>query len=105
LFTVVSRSAKYKAKSVIETVVYRGGDAVSGWIFAALSILGIGFSGVAAVFVPIAAIWTALAVRLGVTQDKRAQQGLAGETPTGYSDHLGDSLSLAPHASEKGGFK
>jgi AAA family ATP:ADP antiporter len=37
LFTVVSREAKYKAKNVIETVVYRGGDAVSGWMFAGIS--------------------------------------------------------------------
>ena len=30
LYTVVSREEKYKAKSLIDTFVYRGGDATSG---------------------------------------------------------------------------
>lgn len=77
LFTVVSREAKYKAKNVIETVVYRGGDAVSGWIFAGISALGIGFTGVALLFVPITAIWAALAAWLGRTQDRRARDAPA----------------------------
>ena len=73
LFTVVSREAKYKAKNVIETVVYRGGDAVSGWIFTALSAVGIGFSGIAIIFVPLTAAWVALAAWLGRTQDRKAR--------------------------------
>jgi AAA family ATP:ADP antiporter len=73
LFTVVSREAKYKAKNVIETVVYRGGDAVSGWIFAGLSGIGVGFSGIALVFVPLTAFWTALAVWLGKRQEQQAR--------------------------------
>ena len=32
LFTVVPPEAKYKAKNVIDTAVYRGADAVSGWV-------------------------------------------------------------------------
>lgn len=32
LYTVVSPEQKYKAKNFIDTAVYRGGDAVSGWI-------------------------------------------------------------------------
>lgn len=32
LYTVVSAEQKYKAKSFIDTVVYRGADAVSGWV-------------------------------------------------------------------------
>ncbi|MEO8460536.1 MAG: MFS transporter [Dokdonella sp.] len=32
LFTVVSAEAKYKAKNFIDTVVYRGSDAVSAWV-------------------------------------------------------------------------
>jgi AAA family ATP:ADP antiporter len=70
LFTVVSREAKYKAKNVIETVVYRGGDAVSGWIFAGLSAVGIGFAGIAVIFVPLTALWAALAVWLGKKQQQ-----------------------------------
>ena len=40
LFTVVGRDAKYKAKNFIDTVVYRGGDALSGWLFAGLMAMG-----------------------------------------------------------------
>ena len=32
LFTSVSPEQKYKAKNFIDTVVYRGGDAISGWV-------------------------------------------------------------------------
>lgn len=32
LYTVVSTEQKYKAKSFIDTVVYRGGDALSAWL-------------------------------------------------------------------------
>ena len=65
LFTVTSREEKYKAKNVIDTVVYRGGDALSGWVFSGLAALGLGLSGIALVAVPLAAAWIALAVYLG----------------------------------------
>ncbi len=45
LFTVVTREQKYKAKSVIDTAVFRGGDAVNGWIYAGLRSLGLDLSG------------------------------------------------------------
>lgn len=32
LYTVIPTEQKYKAKNFIDTVVYRGGDAVSGWV-------------------------------------------------------------------------
>jgi AAA family ATP:ADP antiporter len=40
LFTVLSAEDKYKAKNFIDTVVYRGGDALSGWLKRALDVLG-----------------------------------------------------------------
>ncbi|MEN3292245.1 MAG: antiporter, family [Burkholderiales bacterium] len=97
LFTVVSRPAKYKAKSVIETVVFRGGDAVSGWMFAALATAGISFSGAAILFAPFAAAWTGLAVWLGVSQEKRARSG------TVLAAH--ENASLEQGASIKRGFE
>ncbi len=69
LFTVVTREEKYKAKNVIDTVVYRGGDAVSGWAFAGLTALGLGMTGVALVALPLAATWIAVAVYLGRRED------------------------------------
>jgi AAA family ATP:ADP antiporter len=58
LFTVVPREARYKAKNFIDTVVYRGGDALAGWLFA-------GLGGAAFVAAGIAAAWTALGAYLG----------------------------------------
>src|SRR2546423_194177 len=40
LFTVLTRDAKYKSKNFIDTVVFRSGDAASGWVYAALKGLG-----------------------------------------------------------------
>jgi len=56
LFTVVPREERYKAKNFIDTVVYRGGDALAGWLFA-------GVSAFAAAAVAVG--WTALALFLG----------------------------------------
>jgi len=73
LFTVLGREAKYKAKNAIETVVYRGGDALSGWISAGLGALGVGFAGLAALAIPLAALWAALSLWLARQQERRLQ--------------------------------
>lgn len=39
LYTVVPTAEKYKAKNFIDTVVYRAGDAVSGWIKRAVDLI------------------------------------------------------------------
>lgn len=78
LFTVVGREEKYKAKNFIDTVVYRGGDAVSGWTFAGLSALGLGLSAIAFIAVPVAAVFMATGVYLGKHQQQIAKH-LHGE--------------------------
>jgi AAA family ATP:ADP antiporter len=65
LFTDVSDEEKYKGKNVVDTVVYRGGDAVAGWAFSGLQFVGLGLSTIAWVSVPVAVAWTALGRRLG----------------------------------------
>jgi len=75
LFTVVPREDKYKAKSFIETFVYRGGDQVGAWMFALLAAAGLGLAGTAWVAVGLSAIWLALGVWLA-----RRQSALAWET-------------------------
>lgn len=72
LFTVVRREEKYKAKNAIETLVYRGGDAVSGWLSSMLAALGVGVGGVALLAVPVAAGWGVLCVWLGRRQEQLA---------------------------------
>jgi AAA family ATP:ADP antiporter len=65
LFSVVDRDAKYKSKNFIDTVVFRGGDAASGWLYAAMKAAGLGLVGMAAVAIPGALVWLALALVLG----------------------------------------
>jgi ATP:ADP antiporter, AAA family len=71
LFTVVSREDKYKAKNVIETFVYRGGDQLSAWALGGLAALGLGLAGMSWVAVPVSAVWVALGVWLGRQQHQR----------------------------------
>ncbi|MBI4082119.1 MAG: MFS transporter [Candidatus Lambdaproteobacteria bacterium] len=72
LFTVVSREDKYKAKNFIDTVVYRGGDAVSGWLFAGLKAAGFGLAAIAFITVPVAAVWLVNGFLLGRRQERLA---------------------------------
>lgn len=66
LYTVVSREEKYKAKSLIDTFVYRGGDATSASVHALLkSTFGLGVSGIAWCGAAIAAVWALVAWALG----------------------------------------
>lgn len=72
LFTVVTPEQKYKARNVIDTAVYRGGDAVAGWAFAGLAGLGLETAAIALVGVPLGLLWLAFAVALGRRQDRMA---------------------------------
>jgi len=70
LFTDVTTDERFKAKPVIDIVVYRGGDAVSGSLFALLSEgFGLGLAAISIVGAAIAAIWGSLAVYLGRRYD------------------------------------
>ena len=80
LFTVVAPDAKYKAKNVIDTAVYRGADAVSGWVKTGIDAVA---GNPAAVYVAgalLALAWAWTGVSLG-----RAQQRMAAgdERPGG----------------------
>ena len=72
LYTVVTPEQKYKAKNFIDTVVYRGGDAASGWAFAGLAGLGLELAAIALIAVPLAVLWTAVALALGARQERLA---------------------------------
>jgi len=74
LFTVVKREDKYKSKSFIDTVVYRGGDALSGWLYAGLAALGLGLAGIAGIGAGLAIIWLIVGVKLGQRHDGLAQR-------------------------------
>jgi ATP:ADP antiporter, AAA family len=73
-FTVVEQSSRYKAKNVIDTVVYRFGDVSAAWVQAGLRALGYGMNGAAAVGVGASVIWGAAAVSLGRQFESRRRQ-------------------------------
>jgi AAA family ATP:ADP antiporter len=78
LFTVVSREEKYQAKSLIDTFAYRGGDALSGSLYKALtggfgaSPTAIGWLGAG-----ISAVWAVLALALGRAFQQRGRSAPA----------------------------
>jgi len=72
LFTVVPREDKYKAKNFIDTVVYRGGDAASGWAFAGLSAFGFSISHISFIVVPLSLFWILTGYLLGNKQEDRS---------------------------------
>ena len=71
-FTVVGREEKYKAKNLIDVVVFRGSDALSGWLFDSLQALGLKLGVVALCALPVAAGWLYLSARLGRAHERRA---------------------------------
>jgi AAA family ATP:ADP antiporter len=73
LFTVLDRESRFKAKPVIDVVVYRGGDVMTAWLFTLLAEqAGLGLAGIAAVIGVIAVAWGATAVLLGRQYELRA---------------------------------
>lgn len=85
LFTVVPREDRYKAKSFIDTAVYRLGDQIGAWSFALLSYLKLGATEISIVAAVTSIIWLTNSWWLGRRQDTlaRASQaaGPADQTP------------------------
>lgn len=77
LFTVVNEETRFKAKPVIDIVLYRGGDMVTAWLYGALTAtLGLGLAGVALFAAGVAAVWAMAGIYLG-----RAYQAHEQDTP------------------------
>jgi ATP:ADP antiporter, AAA family len=64
-FTVVEQSSRYKAKNVIDTVVYRFGDLSSAWMQTGLRAAGFGFHAAIALGVGASLGWGVVASLLG----------------------------------------
>jgi len=78
LFTVAGREERYKTKSLVDTVVYRGGDAAGGWTHAAFAAMGAG-----AALLPLAAMPLVLAWLLTIPWLVRRHRRLAQDLPEG----------------------
>jgi AAA family ATP:ADP antiporter len=73
LFTAVDRETRFKAKPVIDIVLYRGGDMLTAWAFTLLTTgFGLGLGAVAAVGAVIAALWAMVGVYLGRSYNRLA---------------------------------
>ncbi|MBV8753953.1 MAG: MFS transporter [Hyphomicrobiales bacterium] len=73
-FTVVDREEKYKAKNLIDTVVYRGSDALYAWVYESLHAVGLKLGVIALVAWPVVVVWLVLSIVLGRTQERRAAE-------------------------------
>ncbi len=73
-FTVVPREDKYKAKSFIDTFVYRAGDQLGAWSYAAMGFLGVGLAGISLAAVPISIVWLVNGLWLGRRNEALARQ-------------------------------
>jgi AAA family ATP:ADP antiporter len=71
LFTSVDTETKYKAKNLIDVVVYRGGDALSAWLRKGLKASGMSFSAIALVGAGIALAWAFIGFWLAKRHEAR----------------------------------
>jgi AAA family ATP:ADP antiporter len=78
LFTVLSREEKYKAKSLIDTFVYRTGD-VAGAATERLLTAAFGIAGVAKLALPLSALWAAIGLWLARKQNRLAETAALAE--------------------------
>lgn len=83
LFTVVEREQKYAGKAFLDTVVYRGGDALSAQVFDGLLGLGLSLGRIALVSAPVAAVWGVVGLALG-----RRQEALARGEAASADEHV-----------------
>lgn len=65
LFTKVSIQEKYNAKNFIDTALYRGGDAISGWLFAVIASLVSSLQVISFLVIPLSLTWAMTGFRLG----------------------------------------
>jgi len=72
LYTVTPREDRYKAKSFLDTVVYRTGDQLGAWSVALLRVIGLGAAQVSFAAIPLAALWLINALWLGRRQERLA---------------------------------
>jgi ATP:ADP antiporter, AAA family len=76
LFTVLRREDKCKAKSFMDTFVYRASDQIGAWSYPLLIWLGLGLTGISFVAAPLAALWCGLSLWLGRKQNALTREQL-----------------------------
>ncbi len=73
-FTVVEQESRYKAKNVIDVVVYRLGDLASAWAQAGMRLLGFGLGGGVGLGLIASGFWALSAWTLGRKYERRREE-------------------------------
>ncbi len=94
LFVPLDAESRYKAKSFIDTAVFRFSDSASAWALAALRAGGAGLSPAAWISVPVGIVWTATCWRIGKKWEGRADAAVPALAAGGSG--------LAVEATERG---
>jgi AAA family ATP:ADP antiporter len=77
-FTVVDQESRYKAKNILDVIMYRAGDLTAIWVQAGVNMLGFAIGGALALGVLGSALWGAAGWSLGRQYErKRAEQAEA----------------------------
>jgi len=80
LYTIVDAESRFKAKPVIDIVVYRGGDVATAWLYTAITAnLALGLTGVAVISAVLCAVWATVGIFLGRKYDRNSSD-VAGAT-------------------------
>lgn len=71
LFTLVDNETRFKAKPVIDTVIYRGGDVATAWFYTSIvGAFSLGLVGISIVGAIVAIAWAAVGIHLGRHYDR-----------------------------------
>lgn len=81
LYVPLPREAKYKAKNLIDTVVFRSGDQAGAWSHTGLVALGLGSTGIALAALPLSAVSLALALALAAAHRRRTEPAAPAASP------------------------
>ncbi len=77
LYTAVDADERYKAQNFIDTVIYRGGDALSGAVFNGLTkAMGLPLAAVALASIPVAGLWLFMSSRFDAALKARLAEGV-----------------------------
>jgi len=88
LFTMVDSETRYKAKPVVDIVIYRGGDVVNVWFYNFLTAswgLGMTLSGVAVIAAVLSLVWAGVGYMLGRRFDSDENAVAAARAVVGES--------------------
>jgi AAA family ATP:ADP antiporter len=83
LFTSALRQDRYTAKNFIDTFVYRAGDQIGAWSYAALAAVGVGVAGTSGVGAVLAGVSVGVAIWVGRRHCLEADQRSHAPTPAG----------------------